>query len=87
MPEESQAELLAATPYEVNPADSPAGSIVSWPRGPIAAGTRLGYLPGGAGQVLPIDTLDAGFIVATRYCADTARLTIFVAPLTATQGR
>lgn len=87
MPEESQTELLAATPYDIAPACGPAGSIVSWPRGPLAAGTRLGYLPGGVGQYLPIDTRDTGFIVATRYCADTARLTIFVAPLTPTQGR
>jgi hypothetical protein len=80
MPEESQAELLAAMPYEIDPAYGPSSTSGAWARGPIAAGTRLGYLPDSLGEAFPIDTLIAGFIIATRYRADTARLTIFVAP-------
>ncbi|HEY8598777.1 MAG TPA: hypothetical protein VIL85_10120 [Thermomicrobiales bacterium] len=80
MPEESSAELLGASSYEIVPVD--VGSVMPPRLNPglwLPAGSCLGFSPPAQGIRRSIYTRHDGHIVAVRYRTEDNHLTVFIA--------
>ena len=81
MPEESSAELLVASSYEITPGSATSATIPNLTPGSwLPAGSCLGFLPDTPGIRQAVYTRQGGHIVALRYQTANNRLTVFVAP-------